>query len=58
LVGPFFTSKPLGEGTGLGRSVAQGIIRAQGGEIAFESQVGVGSTFTIFLRILAIPMEK
>lgn len=46
---PFFTTKKVGEGTGLGLWVSYGIVKNFGGEIDFESEVGVGSTFTVTL---------
>jgi signal transduction histidine kinase len=48
---PFFTTKPTGEGTGLGLSLSYDIIKAHGGEIKVESKEGEGSTFIIQLPI-------
>jgi signal transduction histidine kinase len=48
---PFFTTKPVGEGTGLGLSISYGIIERHRGTINVESQVGVGTTFTVRIPI-------
>lgn len=46
---PYFTTKEVGEGTGLGLSVVHGIVRALGGAIAVESRPGQGSLFRVYL---------
>ncbi|MGC8823179.1 MAG: PAS domain-containing sensor histidine kinase [Bacteroidales bacterium] len=46
---PFFTTKQVGEGTGLGLSIVQGIVKDYGGEIFFDSKVGEGTTFYVYL---------
>jgi signal transduction histidine kinase len=48
---PFYTTKPTGEGTGLGLSVSYGIIKNHGGHIHVESQPGMGTTFTVELPV-------
>ena len=47
---PFFTTKAAGEGTGLGLSICKQIIDKHHGEISVESDLGVGTVFTIKLR--------
>jgi PAS domain S-box-containing protein len=46
---PYFTTKAKGEGTGLGLSMAYGIIKAHQGMITAESQPGLGAAFTVYL---------
>jgi two-component system NtrC family sensor kinase len=48
---PFFTTKEVGEGTGLGLSLAHGIMREHGGWIDVTSSLGEGSCFTICLPL-------
>jgi len=50
---PFYTTKPAGQGTGLGLSVSYGIVQAHGGSITVESQPGLGSVFRTFLPAMS-----
>jgi signal transduction histidine kinase len=48
---PFFTTKPTGQGTGLGLSLAYDIVKAHGGEIKVETKEGEGSEFIILIPL-------
>jgi signal transduction histidine kinase len=48
---PFFTTKPSGQGTGLGLSLSYDIVKAHGGEFKVETNENEGATFTIMLPI-------
>jgi two-component system cell cycle sensor histidine kinase/response regulator CckA len=49
---PFFTTKETGEGNGLGLSSVYGIVKQHGGEVTVASQLGVGTTFDIFMPVI------
>jgi nitrogen fixation negative regulator NifL len=52
---PFYTTKPVGQGTGLGLPLCQGIVESHGGSIRVDSKPGEGATFRIELPLTKLP---
>ena len=49
---PYFTTKEIGKGTGMGLSIVQGIVLSYGGFISLDSELGKGTTFHVFLPVI------
>ena len=57
LFDPFYTTKPTGKGTGLGLYISFSIIESMGGKIMVDSEVNVGTTFTLQLPVTSGDVE-
>jgi two-component system cell cycle sensor histidine kinase/response regulator CckA len=54
---PFYTTKEVGQGTGIGLSIVYGIIQEHHGTITCESEIGKGTTFEIRLPVYTRELE-
>ena len=55
---PFYTTKSVGQGTGLGMAMVYGLARQQGGFVELESEVGLGTTVTVYMPLAASPESR
>lgn len=53
---PFYTTKPRGIGTGLGRSISDGIVRGHDGTLRVQSELGAGALFEVILPVVSPPV--
>jgi PAS domain S-box-containing protein len=49
---PYFTTKDIGKGTGMGLSIVHGIVKSYGGDVTVESEAGIGTSFHVYLPLV------
>jgi two-component system cell cycle sensor histidine kinase/response regulator CckA len=55
---PFYTTKALGKGTGLGLAMVYGIVTQSGGDVRIDSALGIGTTFEVVLPASLAPIRS
>ena len=55
---PFFTTKEIGHGVGLGLAISYGIVKEHNGEITVESEIGKGAKFAVSLPVIVKVSEE
>jgi hypothetical protein len=54
---PYFTTKEVGKGTGMGLSIVHGIVKSYGGTVTVQSEVGKGTSFHVYLPLVEEDMD-
>jgi signal transduction histidine kinase len=55
---PFFSTRPVGQGTGLGLPITRSIVEAHGGRIHVETALGAGTTVRLWFPLASAPVRR